>query len=308
MSTLPSDKTPPSGDSLPGSASSCGSNRHASLSCSPQPPPLLPPPRVAPRSIRQLLYPVEDIPRSALVKGTFEPVSNVSPVPPPSSLLPTKVGFLHITDTRVSTGSLVSLKSDSKVKWKWRVLEVKGNSLVLLLTDRLHPRRLVTRSSNVKKVWPQKVPLFSIDGKSHSPRTWGEPPVDKVMMIWDTRLSPPRARPLLGEECWRVMSLPSKDIHTLLSRGASKDDIGALAGNSIPAPIIVPSAAPLVDRIRAFDALTAAKSNSKVPIMNPRKADPAAVGSWARLNGIARSSIKETACPSPKYSQSSDKE
>ena len=235
----------------------------------PPAPPLLPPPRVAPCSIRQLLYPVEDIPRSALVKGTFEPVSNVSPVPPPSSLLPTKVGFLHITDTRVSTGSLVSLKSDSKVKWKWRVLEVKGNSLVLLLTDRLHPRRLVTRSSNVKKVWPQKVPLFSIDGKSHSPRTWGEPPVDKVMMIWDTRLSPPRARPLLGEECWRVMSLPSKDIHTLLSLGASKDDIGALAGNSIPAPIIVPSAAPLVDRIRAFDALTAAKSNSKVPIMNP---------------------------------------
>lgn len=232
----------------------------------PAPPPANAPVSTPPRSIRELLHPLKEIPEGTWVQGTFLPLHIEASSPPPESLLPHKVGFLHVKERRATKGSVITLKTDSR---KWRVIELRGSTMTLLLTDRLNPIRVKARTKNIKKIVDQKIPLFSIDGKSHSPRSWGEPPVDKVMMIWDTRANPPRARPLYGAECWRIMHLPSDDIDSLTTLGASAEDIGALAGNSIPREIILPSVAPIVNRIRLFDRLSATKTSSPTPLLYP---------------------------------------
>jgi hypothetical protein len=125
-------------------------------------------------------------------------------------------------------------------------------------------RRQYLTIKNVKKSVSHLIPLYSIEYPSITIRKFRVPPAFNGPVIADTRSGEVVIRRLSGLGLWRLQKLPPADAQFLMDEMRTAIDspselneleIGALAGNSIPASMLKPEICSCGVRVRRYLAM-----------------------------------------------------
>lgn len=222
----------------------------------PLPPPVIHVPNVASSVLLEHLLPVEEVPLSSTVPGDFTPAQrelDTSDV--------TLVGYIAHggPSSPLERGSLVTI-NDSPHTWRVMGTPTSGRTFRVLRNHRKFPWSRHILASDVKSQCRQSTPVYSVDAKAKSIRAFGEWPVRTCMLIYDTRFSPPRVRPLETREVWSVMELEPHLYEDACRHGADEDKLYRLAGNANPMSMLKPIAAALQQRLEDIDGFSQSRA------------------------------------------------
>ena len=176
-----------------------------------------------------------------------------------------KVGELHIRGDadKWMEGEALKLPGDCRL---WRELELSDGWSRLIFDCRSNPKFRWVRTSSLKFSQRQwlKWPVYSIDGVAKALRHTNFAPGDLYLDTRDGR----RVRPLSGRERWRLMGLHPAKAELLIEAGLG-DQLGQLAGNSIPVRMTAAVAADEAKRVSTFKWMVRCRERSTFCLMPP---------------------------------------
>ena len=161
-------------------------------------------------------------------------------------------------------GEALKLRGDDRV---WRVLDMTDTGIKLLFDSRRAPKfKWLSRSkiSLTQRHWISW-PVYSIEGIAKAIRHANFAPGD---LFLDTRGDSNLVRPLSGAEKWRLTGLSDAKAQHLVSAGLG-DQLGPLAGNSIPVRMTEALAASESARVLRFETLLQKRAAGEFTLMPP---------------------------------------
>ena len=181
----------------------------------------------------------------------------------------TIVGFVTLKgpESEWMLGEGLKLKGDSRA---WRVLEIQGDWLRILHDSRRHPKFRWVRQGTVSfdQRCAIKWPVYSMCGLAKAIRHTAFAPGDLYL---DHRAEHNLVRPLSGREKWRVMGLNGSLSERLVEDGW-EEQLGPLAGNSIPGNMTKAVVDSEACRIRKYRCLEKARQQGGFTLMQPKAA------------------------------------
>ena len=213
----------------------------------------------SPDMLESVLCPVGSV-RHLAAKANYEEAPDEQ-----EAGVPWRIGWywLRGEPSRWTLGEAVKLPDSSKL---WRLIEIKGRSVRLLYDLRKEPIFKWVKRDSLSFSWMAwiKWPVYSTRSVAVAVRRTHFAPGDLYL---DPRV-PGLVRPLSGLEKWRVMGLPAEHAQLLIDKGQG-NQLGALAGNSIPASMADAVVKTQAARVAAYQSMTEARDSQSFVLMEP---------------------------------------